>query len=147
MTTQGSYVPSHPDLFVVEFLPGNFASRLVSLKVGFLRRGYRVGPYSVRNPSHSMPRRESQTYPTSRGPAIWRTTRFNADPVLRISWWRILISIMVNVLAGATVWRMALTSSHSEPLLRPQRGLRFLFRSPVPVASASFETDQGRRPL
>jgi len=30
-----SYVPSHPDLFVVEFLPGNFTSRLVSLKVCF----------------------------------------------------------------------------------------------------------------
>ena len=38
MTSQESYVPSHPDLFVVEFLPGNFASRLVSLKVGFLQR-------------------------------------------------------------------------------------------------------------
>jgi len=35
MAAQGSYVPSHPGLFVAEFLPGNFASRLVSLKVGF----------------------------------------------------------------------------------------------------------------
>jgi len=32
MPSQESYVPTHPGLFIVEFLPGNFASRLVSLK-------------------------------------------------------------------------------------------------------------------
>ena len=37
MITQESYVPTHPDLFIVEFLPGDFTSRLVSLKVCFLR--------------------------------------------------------------------------------------------------------------
>ena len=45
MTAQASYVPSHPELFVVEFLPGNFASRLVSLKVGFPRRDYAVSAW------------------------------------------------------------------------------------------------------
>jgi len=35
MTIQESYVPTHPDLFIVEFSPGDFASRLVSLKVCF----------------------------------------------------------------------------------------------------------------
>ena len=35
MSVQESYVPTHPDLFIVEFLPGDFASRLVSLKVCF----------------------------------------------------------------------------------------------------------------
>ncbi|KAF9646241.1 hypothetical protein BDM02DRAFT_3189035 [Thelephora ganbajun] len=32
MSVQESYVPTHPDLFIVEFLPGDFASRLISLK-------------------------------------------------------------------------------------------------------------------
>ncbi|KAF9786409.1 hypothetical protein BJ322DRAFT_1210802 [Thelephora terrestris] len=32
MTIPKAYVPTHPELFVVEFQPGNFASRLVSLK-------------------------------------------------------------------------------------------------------------------
>jgi len=42
MATQSSYVPTHPDLFAVEFLPGKFASRLVSLKVRFCQQDFTV---------------------------------------------------------------------------------------------------------
>ena len=35
MNIQESYVPTHPDLFIVEFSLGDFASGLVSLKVCF----------------------------------------------------------------------------------------------------------------
>jgi len=39
-------VPTHPGLFVVEFLPGDFASRLVSLKVRFRWHDFAVSTVS-----------------------------------------------------------------------------------------------------
>ena len=42
MTTQESYAPTHPDLFMVEFLPGDFTSRLVSLRVCLSVRSHRL---------------------------------------------------------------------------------------------------------
>ena len=53
MTAQEPYVPSHPGLFIVEFLPGSFTSRLVSLKV----RSLKLSPMFLRKftlPSQSF---------------------------------------------------------------------------------------------
>jgi hypothetical protein len=59
MVVQESYVPTHPDLFVVEFLSGDFASRLVSLKVRFRLCDLiiPVPHYLFTTPSHSMLKR------------------------------------------------------------------------------------------
>ena len=141
MTTPTNYIPTHPDLFMVDFQPGDFASRLIALRVGLFR--YRSSRSLIHSPFQSFKAEEVITglYRFVTVPhATHDTVQCGPDPGDNIELHSDLVYGKWHAHVGPRGDGNLFLPS-SEPLLRAKRGVRPVFERHVSVARASFETD------
>jgi hypothetical protein len=142
MTTQMPYIPTHPDLFMVEFRPGDFASRLIALKVRLFR--YHPSGSLIHSRFQSFKAGEVITglFRFTKVPRpAYDTVQCGSGPGENIELHSDLVYGEWNARDGLRGdGNLLLTSS--EPLLRAKRSVRPVFGRQLSVACASTETDQ-----